>query len=59
MGIVNVYIRWQMDCRNETAIFDFGNTSEGHAFVRIGRQKNECRQTISGSEQKTDEKKEE
>ena len=23
MGIVNVYIRWQMDCRNEKAIFDF------------------------------------
>ena len=59
MGIVNVYIRWQMDCRNEKAIFDFGNTREGHAFVRIGRQKNECQQTISGSGQKADEKKEE
>lgn len=59
MGIVNVYIRWQMDCRNEKTIFDFGNTRDGHAFVRIGRQKCESQQTISGSGKRPDSKMEE
>lgn len=42
MGLVNVYIRWKIACQDSKIVFDFGNTEEGHAFVRIGKQTEEA-----------------
>ena len=36
LGLINVYIRWRIMCE-DSILFDFGNTDDGHAFVRIGR----------------------
>lgn len=36
MGIVNTSLRWKLSC-GERAIFRFGNTEDGHAYVQIGR----------------------
>ena len=35
LGMINVYLRWKLYAR-DNAIFEFGNTPEGHAFVRVG-----------------------
>lgn len=37
MGLLNVYIRWKLFCQ-DTMIFEFGNTTEGHGIVSIGRK---------------------
>ncbi len=37
LGLINVYIRWRLYCK-EDAIFEFGNTAEGHAYIKIGRK---------------------
>ncbi|WP_130838391.1 cache domain-containing sensor histidine kinase [Lachnoclostridium sp. Marseille-P6806] len=36
LGLVSVYLRWKICCGNN-AVFEFGNTADGHAFVRLGR----------------------
>ncbi len=35
LGLLNVYIRWKIYCKENT-IFHFGNTTDGHAIVSIG-----------------------
>ncbi|MDD2969026.1 MAG: histidine kinase [Lachnospiraceae bacterium] len=35
LGIVNVYMRWRIYCREHT-IFEVGNTPDGHGMVSIG-----------------------
>lgn len=35
LGLLNVYIRWKLYCKENT-IFHFGNTADGHAIVSIG-----------------------
>ena len=35
LGIVNVYMRWKIYCREHT-IFEVGNTPQGHGIVSIG-----------------------
>ena len=35
LGILNVYMRWKIFCR-ENSIFEVGNTPEGHGIVSIG-----------------------
>ena len=35
LGMINVYLRWKIYAKH-CAIFEFGNTEEGHAFVKIG-----------------------
>lgn len=35
LGLLNVYIRWKLYCKENT-IFRFGNTADGHAIVSIG-----------------------
>ncbi len=37
LGLINVYIRWKLYCK-EGAVFEYGNTAEGHAYIRIGRK---------------------
>lgn len=36
LGTVNVYLRWKIFCKNEI-IFEYGNSSDGHGVVSIGR----------------------
>ena len=38
LGLLNVYMRWRI-YKKEQALFSFGNTPEGHAFVTIGAKK--------------------
>lgn len=35
LGLLNVYLRWKI-YKKDAAIFSFGNTPEGHAYVSIG-----------------------
>jgi len=37
LGIINVYLRWRIFCQ-DTIIFNYGNTPEGHGIVSIGRK---------------------
>lgn len=37
MGLLNVYLRWKLYCE-DSMIFEFGNTPEGHGIVTIGRK---------------------
>lgn len=37
MGLLNVYLRWKLHCK-ESTFFDYGNDSLGHAFVTIGKK---------------------
>ncbi len=37
LGIVNVYMRWKIFCQN-SMIFKFGNTEDGHGIVSIGQK---------------------
>lgn len=37
MGILNVYLRWKLYCKDDY-IFEYGNTIDGHAFTIIGRK---------------------
>lgn len=39
MGLLNVYLRWKLHCQ-EDIIFEYGNNSNGHAFVIIGKKIN-------------------
>lgn len=38
MGMINVYLRWKLFCKNDF-IFKYGNNADGHAYVCIGRDK--------------------
>lgn len=37
LGIVNVYMRWKIYCQ-DTMIFNYGNTVDGHGIVSIGQK---------------------
>ncbi len=37
LGIINVYLRWRIFCQ-DTMIFNYGNTPEGHGIVSIGQR---------------------
>jgi two-component system sensor histidine kinase YesM len=37
MGMINVYMRWKLYCR-ESIIFHYGNTEDGHGIVTIGKK---------------------
>ena len=37
LGIVNVYMRWKIFCQ-DSMIFKFGNTEDGHGIVSIGQK---------------------
>lgn len=37
LGIVNVYMRWKIYCQ-DTMIFKYGNTEDGHGIVSIGQK---------------------
>ncbi len=37
LGIVNVYMRWKFFCQ-DTIIFQYGNTENGHGIVSIGQK---------------------
>lgn len=36
LGTINVYLRWKIFCKGDI-IFEYGNSSEGHGVVSIGR----------------------
>lgn len=40
LGLLNVYLRWKI-YQKDNAIFSFGNTPEGHAYVSIGAKNRE------------------
>lgn len=40
MGMLNVYLRWKFFCQDEI-IFRYGNTTEGHGIVSLGRKRKE------------------
>jgi two-component system, sensor histidine kinase YesM len=37
LGIINVYLRWKIFCQ-DTMIFNYGNTAEGHGVMSIGQR---------------------
>jgi two-component system sensor histidine kinase YesM len=37
LGIINVYMRWKIFCQ-DTMIFKYGNTQDGHGIVSIGQK---------------------
>ena len=37
MGILNVYLRWKYFCKDDI-IFSYGNTTDGHGIVSLGRK---------------------
>jgi two-component system sensor histidine kinase YesM len=37
LGIINVYLRWKIFCQ-DTMIFNYGNTPEGHGMMSIGQR---------------------
>ena len=37
LGIVNVYMRWKIFSQ-DTMIFNYGNTADGHGIISIGQK---------------------